>query len=147
MASQALRVLALAMKTKGNLTDEKDMIFLGLVGMIDPPREEAAWAVASFEKAHVDTVMITGDHVDTAFAIAKELGITSERGRCLTGAQIDAMPLEQFEERAEKMRVYARVSPEHKVRIVEALRKKGKIVAMTGDGINDAPSLDRKSVV
>ncbi len=146
MASQALRVLALAMKTKGNLTDEKDMIFLGLVGMIDPPREEAAWAVASFEKAHVDTVMITGDHVDTAFAIAKELGITSERGRCLTGAQIDAMPLEQFEERAEKMRVYARVSPEHKVRIVEALRKKGKIVAMTGDGINDAPSLKAADV-
>lgn len=146
MASQALRVLALAVKTKGNLTDEKNMIFVGLVGMIDPPREEAAWAVASFERAHVDTVMITGDHIDTAFAIARELGITKDRGKCLTGAQIDAMTPQQFDEKALDMRVYARVSPEHKVQIVEALRKKGKIVAMTGDGINDAPSLKAADV-
>lgn len=146
MASKALRVLALAVKTKGNLTDEKNMVFVGLVGMIDPPREEAAWAVSSFARAHVDTVMITGDHLDTAFAIARDLGITGDRKQCITGAQIDAMEPEQFEEKADDIRVYARVSPEHKVRIVEALRKKGKIVAMTGDGINDAPSLKAADV-
>lgn len=146
MAFGALRVLAVAMKTKGDLTDEKNMTFLGLVGMMDPPREEAACAVASFERAHVDTVMITGDHVDTAFAIARELGITRDRDRCLTGAQIDGMSREEFEEKAERMRVYARVSPEHKVRIVEALKKKGRVVAMTGDGINDAPSLKAADV-
>ncbi len=146
MAAEALRVLATAVKSKGNLTDEKNMMFTGLVGMIDPPREEAAQAVASFRQAHVDTVMITGDHVDTAFAIAKELGITNDRESCLTGAQIDALSGEQFDEKAENIRVYARVSPEHKVRIVEALRKKGKVVAMTGDGINDAPSLKAADV-
>lgn len=146
MANHALRVLALAMKKKGNLTDEKNMIFLGLVGMIDPPREEAKEAVASFKNAHVDTVMITGDHVDTAFAIAGQLGIAEKKEECLTGVQIEAMSKEEFAQKVDYIHVYARVSPEHKVRIVEALKEKGKIVAMTGDGINDAPSLKAADV-
>lgn len=141
MAEQALRVLAVAMKTKGNLTEEKNMVFLGLVGMIDPPREEAKEAVGKFKQAHVDTVMITGDHVDTAFAIARQLGIASDKTQCISGTELEAMPKDEFEDKADKLRVYARVSPEHKVRIVEVLKKKGKVVAMTGDGINDAPSL------
>ena len=146
MASEALRVLAVAAKTKGDLTDEKDMMFVGMVGMIDPPREEAARAVESFKQAHVDTVMITGDHVDTAFSIAHTLGIASDKNKCITGVQMDELNEEQFEERVDNIHVYARVSPEHKVRIVEALKKKGKIVAMTGDGINDAPSLQAADV-
>lgn len=146
MASEALRVLAVAVKTKGDFTDEKNMMFVGMVGMIDPPREEAAQAVESFKAAHVDTVMITGDHVDTAFAIAQTLGITNDKSRCITGAQMDELDREKFEEKADHIQVYARVSPEHKVRIVEALKKKGKIVAMTGDGINDAPSLKAADV-
>lgn len=146
MALEALRVLAVAVKTKGDLTDEKNMMFVGMVGMIDPPREEAARAVESFKTAHVDTVMITGDHVDTAFAIAQTLGITNDKSRCITGAQMDELDREKFEEKADQIQVYARVSPEHKVRIVEALKKKGKIVAMTGDGINDAPSLQAADV-
>ena len=141
MANAALRVLAVAVKTKGRLTDEKDMTFVGLVGMIDPPREEAKEAVASFQNAHVDTVMITGDHVDTAFAIAGELGIAKDKRQCMTGTQMDALSEEEFAQKVDEIRVYARVSPEHKVRIVEALKKKEKVVAMTGDGINDAPSL------
>lgn len=146
MAENALRVLAAAVKRKGNLTDEKNMMFVGLVGMIDPPREEAGKAVESFKRAHVDTVMITGDHVDTAFAIAKELGITKDKQSCLTGMQLDNMSEQEFAGKAGSVRVYARVSPEHKVRIVNALKKMGKIVAMTGDGINDAPSLKAADV-
>lgn len=141
MASRALRVMALAMKTKGTLTDEKDMVFLGLVGMIDPPREGVAEAVQSFRGAHVDTVMITGDHADTAFAIAKELGIAADRAQCIRGEELEQMSEEALEGQIENIRVFARVSPEHKVRIVNAWKKKGKIVAMTGDGINDAPAL------
>ncbi len=140
MASDALRVLAVAMKTKGDLTDEKDMIFIGLVGMIDPARPEAAGAVGCFKEAHVDTVMITGDHVDTAFAIAKELGIAANKAECLAGSRLESLSEEEFDGLVENVRVYARVSPEHKVRIVEALKRKGRIVAMTGDGVNDAPS-------
>lgn len=146
MALMALRVLAIAVKTKGNLTDENNMTFIGLVGMIDPPREEVKEAVASFKNAHVDTVMITGDHIDTAFAIAKELGIAETRQQCMMGTQIDTLTEAEFAKRVEDIRVYARVSPEHKVRIVDALKKKDKVVAMTGDGINDAPSLKAADV-
>ncbi len=146
MAGLALRVLAVSMKREGELTEEKNMVFLGLVGMIDPPREEAKLAVENFKNAHVETVMITGDHVDTAFAIAKQLGITECREECMTGTQIDALSQEEFAREVDKIHVYARVSPEHKVRIVEAQRAKGKIVAMTGDGINDAPSLKAADV-
>lgn len=146
MANKAYRVLAVAAKQKGDLKDEKNMIFLGLVGMIDPPREEAKGAVESFRGAHVDTVMITGDHVDTAFAIARDLGIAGEKKECMTGAQLDGLSGEELGERIEGIRVFARVSPEHKVRIVEALKSRGKVVAMTGDGVNDAPSLKAADV-
>ena len=146
MAGKAFRVLAVAVKRKGDLKDEKNMVFVGLIGMIDPPREEVKGAVESFKGAHVDTVMITGDHVDTAFAIAKELGIAEEKKECMTGAEIDAMTGQEFKERVEDIHVFARVSPEHKVRIVEALKLRGKVVAMTGDGVNDAPSLKAADV-
>lgn len=146
MADSALRVLAVAMKRKGDLTEEKGMVFLGLAGMMDPPRQEAKGAVESFRGAYVDTVMITGDHVDTAFAIARELGITSEKNECMTGSEIEELSPEEFADRAGKIRVFARVSPEHKVRIVEAFKAEGKTVAMTGDGINDAPSLKAADV-
>ncbi len=146
MASDALRVLAIAMKTKGELTDEKDMVFIGLVGMIDPARPEAAGAVECFKEAHVDTVMITGDHIDTAYAIAKELGIAASKSECLAGSRLESLSEEEFDGLVENVRVYARVSPEHKVRIVEALKRKGRIVAMTGDGVNDAPSLKTADV-
>ncbi|MDR2888699.1 MAG: cation-translocating P-type ATPase [Lachnospiraceae bacterium] len=146
MASRALRVLAIAIKNKGELTSEEDMVLVGLVGMIDPARPEAAGAVSSFKKAHVDTVMITGDHIDTAFAIAKELRIADRREQCLSGSQLDQLTPAQFAEQVESIRVYARVSPEHKVRIVEAFKQKGRIVAMTGDGVNDAPSLKAADV-
>lgn len=146
MSRRAFRVLAVAMKKKGDLKDEKNMTFLGLVGMIDPPRQEAKGAVESFQRAHVDTVMITGDHVDTAFAIAKELGIAKEKKECMTGAEIEEMSGREFSEQVENVHVFARVSPEHKVRIVEALKSRGKVVAMTGDGVNDAPSLKAADV-
>lgn len=146
MAGRAFRVLAVAAKKKGDLKDEKSMIFVGLLGMIDPPREEVKGAVESFQGAHVDTVMITGDHVDTAFAIARELGIAREMRECMTGAEMDAMTGQEFADRVEEIHVFARVSPEHKVRIVEALKSKGRIVAMTGDGVNDAPSLKAADV-
>ncbi len=146
MASRALRVLAVAVKTKGDLKSEEDMVLVGLVGMMDPARPEAAGAVKSFKEAHVDTVMITGDHIDTAFAIAKELGIAHSKTECLSGSQLEALSDEEFNEIVENIRVYARVSPEHKVRIVEALKGRGKIVAMTGDGVNDAPSLKAADV-
>ncbi|MCL2255086.1 MAG: cation-translocating P-type ATPase, partial [Lachnospiraceae bacterium] len=146
MCGRALRVLAIAMKTRGDLLSEEEMTFIGLVGMMDPARPEAAGAVASFRNAHVDTVMITGDHLDTAYAIASELGIAKNKSECLSGAQIDSLSADEFNDRIEHIKVYARVSPEHKVRIVEAFKNKGKIVAMTGDGVNDAPSLKTADV-
>ena len=141
MASGALRVIALAMKKKGDLKEEKDLIFLGLAGMMDPPREGVAEAVQSFRNAHVQTVMITGDHVDTALAIAKELGIAQSHEQCMRGEELEVLSQEELIGRVEGIRVFARVSPEHKVRIVHSLKAKGKTVAMTGDGINDAPAL------
>ncbi|MCI6553832.1 MAG: cation-translocating P-type ATPase [Lachnospiraceae bacterium] len=141
MASEALRVLAVAMKEDAVGAEEKDLTFVGLVGMIDPARPEAKEAVAAFQQAGVDTVMITGDHVDTAFAIARELGIAAKREECLCGSDLDRMGEAGLAEAVERVRVYARVSPEHKVKIVNALKKNGRTVAMTGDGVNDAPSL------
>lgn len=141
MSSEALRVLAVAMREDAALPEERELTFIGLTGMIDPARPEAAEAVAMFRNAGVDTVMITGDHIDTAYAIAKELGIAGSREECLSGSELDKLDEAELARRAEHIRVYARVSPEHKVRIVNALKKKGKIVAMTGDGVNDAPSL------
>lgn len=146
MCSRALRVLAVAMKTRGNLLEEEEMTFIGLVGLMDPARPEAAGAVLSFSQAHVDTVMITGDHLECAFAIAHELGIAKEKSECLSGSQIDALSPEELNAVSDRIKVYARVSPEHKVRIVETFKNKGRIVAMTGDGVNDAPSLKTADV-
>ena len=145
MSSQALRVLALAMKEgEGDpeaLLKERDLVFLGLAGMKDPIRPEAREAVAKFGKASVRTIMITGDHADTAFAIAKELGIAKKPDQCMTGAQMDNLSDHNLRVRLKETNVFARVSPEHKVRIVKLLKECGNIVAMTGDGVNDAPSL------
>ena len=141
MAEKALRVLALAMRRGDSSPVEENLEFVGLVGMIDPPRPEAQAAVESFKKAGVRTVMITGDHRDTAFAIARDLGIATKVSQCITGIDLEAMDDTELASKIEDLRVFARVSPQHKVRIVEALRQKGHIVSMTGDGVNDAPSL------
>ena len=121
------------------------MVFVGLAGMIDPPREEVKEAVKLCDQAGIKSVMITGDHKLTAVAIAKELGILKE-GVALTGADIDNLSDEEFEALVEKIEVYARVSPAHKLRVVEALTKKGHVVAMTGDGVNDAPALKKADI-
>ena len=148
MAKNALRVLAMGYKeldhvpSKEELADlEKDLIYIGMVGMIDPPREEAKLAVEKCKTAGIKTVMITGDHKITAIAIAKELGILVDESEAVTGAELEEMSQEELEKNVRKYSVYARVSPEHKVRIVRAWQKHGEIVAMTGDGVNDAPAL------
>src|SRR4030042_1024277 len=150
MAGDALRVLGLAYKQLNNAavtTDdmEKDMVFVGLVGMIDPPREEVKEAVKTCDRAGIKSVMITGDHKLTAVAIARELGIL-KGGLASTGADIDKLSDEQFEAMVEEIEVYARVSPAHKLRVIEALTKKGHVVAMTGDGVNDAPALKKADI-
>ena len=139
-SDKALRVLALAYNTKTELAEE-DLIFVGLVAMIDPPRPEAKPAVAQFKSAGITTVMITGDHKDTAFAIAKDLGIAETPDQCMMGTEIDKLTPEQLQEVCKTVRVFARVSPENKVQIVKAFEANGNICAMTGDGVNDAPSL------
>ncbi|MDR1246897.1 MAG: cation-translocating P-type ATPase [Clostridiales Family XIII bacterium] len=141
MAADALRVLALAYKTDDESATEEHLIFAGLVGMIDPPRPEAKDAVEIFRGASVTTVMITGDHRDTAFAIAKELSIADKPEQCVTGDELSKMSQEDLNAAVMGLRVFARVSPEHKVMIVNAFRSHGQIVSMTGDGVNDAPSL------
>jgi len=164
MASDALRVLGVASR---ELTDidvedfrelskeeeinksiESDLIFIGLVGMIDPPRKEAKEANKLCQQAGIKTIMITGDHKLTAVAVAKEIGITkgNPTDMVLTGTELDAMSDEDFEKIVGDVRVYARVAPEHKLRIVKALKKKGEIVAMTGDGVNDAPALKQADI-
>lgn len=145
MAKSALRVLACAYKikdkNKGIEKEEKNLIFAGLVGMIDPPRKEAKRAVERCYNAGMVPVMITGDNIDTAKAIANELGILKEGAEAVTGAEVDKMSDEELAKRVNSIRVYARVSPENKIRIVKAWKKNGKTVAMTGDGVNDAPAL------
>ncbi len=140
MSGDALRVLALAISYNKQL-EEDNLIFVGLVGMVDPPREAAKPAVATLKKAGITTIMITGDHKDTAFAIAKELGIAEDISQTMSGDQIDACSEEELREKVEHVRVFARVSPENKVSIVKAIKANGHIAAMTGDGVNDAPSL------
>ncbi len=140
MSSDALRVLALAISYNKELVED-NLIFVGLVGMVDPPREAAKPAVATLKKAGITTIMITGDHKDTAFAIAKELGIADDISQTMSGDQIDACSEEELKEKVEHVRVFARVSPENKVSIVKAIKANGHIAAMTGDGVNDAPSL------
>ncbi|WP_318709927.1 cation-translocating P-type ATPase [Candidatus Acetatifactor stercoripullorum] len=148
MSRDALRVLAVAYKEVEALPEnpvsqelENDLIFLGLVGMIDPPRPEAKAAVATCRKAGIKPVMITGDHVVTASAIAKELGILKEGDKAITGAELDQMTDSQLDDQVEQISVYARVSPENKIRIVKAWQRKNQVVSMTGDGVNDAPAL------
>ena len=148
MVGDALRVLALAYKTAPSTNDtldeagsERGLTFLGLVGMFDPPREEVKEAVQKCRDAGIKVVMITGDHKGTAEAVARELGLSSSTTYTMIGAELDALGSEQFDRVVEDITVYARVSPEHKLRIVNALKKKGHIVAMTGDGVNDAPAL------
>ncbi len=150
MADDALRVLGIAYKQLPDAVDttetiEQDMVFVGLAGMIDPPREEVKQAVKLCDQAGIKSVMITGDHKLTAVAIAKELGIL-KGGLALTGADIDNLSDDEFGELVEKIEVYARVSPAHKLRVVEALTKKGHVVAMTGDGVNDAPALKKADI-
>ncbi len=149
MATKALRVLAVAIKKKNldTKTLESDMVFVGLVGMIDPPRPEVKEAVRVCKKAGMTAIMITGDHIDTASAIAKETGILDkEEQLVITGAQLDKLGEEEFLKDLEKYRVFARVSPENKVRIVKAFKSKGYVVAMTGDGVNDAPSIKQADI-
>jgi Ca2+-transporting ATPase len=146
MAMEALRVLAIAYKPGAAIENaEREMTFLGLVGMIDPPRPEAKAAIQTCEQAGIKTVMITGDHPLTAQAVARELGLL-KTGRVVTGAELEAMSDVEFEIEVEKIDVYARVSPAHKLRVVSALQKKGHIVAMTGDGVNDAPALKKADI-
>lgn len=148
MSADALRVLAIAYKVIDSLPElptsetlENDLTFMGLVGMIDPPRPEAKEAVAICRRAGIKPVMITGDHVVTASAIARELGILLDGDCAITGAELDAMTEEELDSKVETISVYARVSPENKIRIVKAWQRKGQIVSMTGDGVNDAPAL------
>ena len=148
MADSALRVLAAAYREYSALPEdmsaealEKDMIFLGLYGMIDPVRPEVKAAVDECRSAGIKVVMITGDHIDTAVAIAKELGIINDASEAIMGQTLDSLSDEELEAQIDRYSVYARVQPEHKVRIVAAWKKRGKITAMTGDGVNDAPSI------
>lgn len=145
LMGEGRRVLALAMGEDGGMR-EKDMIFLGLISMQDPVRLEAVQAVADFRKAGVSTVMITGDHPDTAYSIAEELGIAHSPSQCVTGKELDHMKDHHFLQKLEELKVFARVTPEHKVRIVEGYRTLGRTVAMTGDGVNDAPSLQAADI-
>ncbi len=148
MSEKALRVLAIAYKEIDTIPEtptseelENGLTFMGLVGMIDPPRPEAKNAVAVCRRAGIKPIMITGDHIVTASAIAKELGILLDNDRAITGAELDAMTDNQLDAQVENIAVYARVSPENKIRIVKAWQRKGQVVSMTGDGVNDAPAL------
>jgi Ca2+-transporting ATPase len=157
MANEALRVLGIAFKEPAEMKSEdfsnkgidenieNRLVFIGLAGMIDPPREEAKEANRLCQQAGIKTVMITGDHKLTAVAVAKEIGMMKS-GMALTGEELDKISDEEFEKIVEGVAVYARVSPEHKLRIVKALKKKGHIVAMTGDGVNDAPALKQSDI-
>lgn len=153
MADQALRVLAVAMKDLNKEPDnyessamENELVFVGLVGMIDPVRPEVKPAIDECRNAGIRPIMITGDHKDTAVAIAMQLGIIESAEQAITGAELDKISDEEFDTEVEKYSVYARVQPEHKTKIVNAWRKKGKVTAMTGDGVNDAPSIKNADI-
>jgi Ca2+-transporting ATPase len=146
MASEALRVLAVARRSGATLENaERELTFLGLVGMIDPPRPEAKAAVRTCEEAGIRPVMITGDHPLTAEAIAREVGLLAD-GRAVTGSELESMDGDELAREAETIQVYSRVSPKHKLRIVTALQQNGHSVAMTGDGVNDAPALKKADI-
>ncbi len=150
-SQNGLRVLAFAYKESDasnvlELADESDYIFVGLISMMDPPREESKAAVADAKRAGIKPIMITGDHKVTATAIAKQIGIFEDGDLAVTGVELDAMSEEELNEKLERISVYARVSPENKIQIVNAWQKKGNIVAMTGDGVNDAPALKKADI-
>jgi Ca2+-transporting ATPase len=146
MAGEALRVMAVAYRPNASLeTAQNGLVFLGLAGMIDPPRKEAKAAIAICEQAGIRPVMITGDHPLTAQAVARELGLL-KNGKVVTGAELEAMDDEELDRQVETIEVYARVSPAHKLRVVSALRSRGHITAMTGDGVNDAPALKKADI-
>ena len=149
-SENGMRVLAFAVKVLGDkkitLEDENDYIYIGIAAMTDPPRKESALAVAECISAGIKPIMITGDHKLTAKAIAKEIGIFKEGDRCLDGTELEAISDEELSDILEEVSVYARVSPAHKIRIVELWQKKGKVVAMTGDGVNDAPALKKADI-
>ena len=150
MSDEALRTLGVAYKSVdskiGSDEMEKDLVLLGVVGMIDPPRTEVAKSIATAKTAGITTIMITGDHKNTAFAIGKELGIAENKEQVISGKELDELGEGELKERVENYRVFARVSPEHKVKIVRALKSHGNIVSMTGDGVNDAPSLNTADI-
>ena len=151
LAGKALRVLGAAFRKVDdcetcNPEIEKDLVFVGLLGMIDPPRDDATKAVHVARKAGIKSVMITGDHLLTAVAIAREMDIYREGDKVLTGSDLDALSDKEFEAEVEDVVIYARTSPQHKLRIVSALKRKGHIVAMTGDGVNDAPALKKADI-
>jgi len=150
MSNKALRTLAVAYKKSNAKIDkvnfEENLVFIGLVGMIDPPRKEVKDSIEKAIEAGVTTIMITGDHANTAFAIAKELGIANDYKQVTTGKEINNISYEELESHISEYRVFARVSPEHKVNIVKAFKAKGNIVSMTGDGVNDAPSLNAADI-
>ena len=146
MSDTALRVLGASYKEIDNKNVpidslEKDQIFIGLMGMIDPPREEVKASIVECKKAGIIPIMITGDHKNTAFAIGNELGMADNINQCMSGSEIDNYSQEEFNKIVNNYRIFARVSPEHKVKIVKAFKSHGNIVSMTGDGVNDAPSL------
>ena len=148
---EGLRVLGFAYKAVSaeeelSLEDENNLTFLGLIAMMDPPREESMAAVAECKRAGIRPIMITGDHKVTAAAIAKRIGILEDESEACEGAVIDSMSDEELKNFVEGISVYARVSPEHKIRIVRAWQEKGNIVAMTGDGVNDAPALKQADI-
>ena len=151
LSEQGLRVLAFGYRPLDavrplSLEDETDMTFVGLISMIDPPREESVQAVADAKRAGIRTVMITGDHKVTATAIARKIGIFTDGDMALEGVELDAMSDEELDQKLAKIAVYARVSPENKIRIVDAWQRKGRIVSMTGDGVNDAPALKKADI-
>ncbi|WP_195560010.1 cation-translocating P-type ATPase [Anaeromassilibacillus sp. D41t1_190614_C2] len=151
LSEQGLRVLAFGYRPLDavrplTLEDETDMTFVGLISMIDPPREESVQAVADAKRAGIRTVMITGDHKVTATAIARKIGIFTDGDMALEGVELDAMSDEELDQKLAKIAVYARVSPENKIRIVDAWQRKGRIVSMTGDGVNDAPALKKADI-
>ncbi len=152
MGQQALRVLALAKRTltntikDGDASVESELTFVGLIGMIDPPREEVKAAVRECKEAGIRAVMITGDHATTATAIGKQIGLMEEGDRVVSGVELDAMTDEDLFKQVREIAVYARVSPEHKMRIIDAWKKHGEVVAMTGDGVNDAPALKKSDI-